>query len=228
MSPRICHRDYKRHLEKCFQYISNNPDICANCFHLSGHARSVYSKLRGFAGAANWSFSIDPPWMIPLKQDADFRHHEAYLLVSGLTEVEDSNFSRYSFAVSIVTDDRIARRFHFDVATEIGRLPKPISHMQYGGDSHEARSYTYLSYPLDPSIKKPRFPFPPIDFVLLFDLLLRQYNTSIGRKYVEEPQWRKFVKNSERFRLERYYRQIHRYIVNLNREKTTLFEKLCH
>jgi len=228
MSSRNCAKDYKKHLEKCFKYISNNPDINAKCYDISGHAKSIFSKLKSYKSAINWSLLIEPPWKIPIENDKNFRNHSAYLLISGIMEVRDLKFTRYSFSVCIVKGNNIIRRFHFDVGTGSTGILKPICHMQYGGKAHELNSDPNLNYHLDPSIEKPRFPFPPIDFILLLDLLLRQFNTTLGKKFIEERNWKRLVKESERYRLQNYYFQIHRYFNNINNKRHTLFEELCY
>lgn len=74
---------------------------------------------------------------------------------------------------------RQARRFHFDI--DLGdneNESKPISHLQFGGNSQigntpEGKSIHYCSSPLD----KPRIPYPPMDPVLLLHMLITQYPT---------------------------------------------------
>ena len=136
--------DYKNHLEVCFKYISDYPGINAKCHPISGYAKSVYSKLKQFRDGANWFLSIEPPWMIPIENDRNFRNRPAWLLVGGIIEVRNSAFTRYSFALCIVTEDRIARRFHFDVDTGSSDLLKPVCHMQYGGVAYELNFYLSL------------------------------------------------------------------------------------
>lgn len=228
MSSRNCSSNYKGHLEKCFKYIFNNPTINAKCHSISGAAKRAYNKLKTTRSNADWALKIEPEWIIPIEKDRNFQNSSAFLLIGGIIRIRNFRFTRYTFSVSIVTKNDIVRRFHFDVDTGDFKILKPICHMQFGGKAHETNSYPNLNYPLDPLIEKPRFPFPPIDFVLLFDLLLRQFNTVIGRKFVEEHNWKKLVKESEKYRLRDYYVQIQQYFNNINKEKNTLFEKLCY
>lgn len=223
-----CDREYKNHLQVFFEYIFNNGDINVKCPQISGYAKRIFSKLKSYKDDANWSLSIDPPWIISIENDKDFRNRSAYLLISGKVEVRNAAFTFYSFSVCIVIDSKIVRRFHFDVDTGISTILKPKCHMQYGGKAFEQNFMPDLNYSVDPGIKKPRFPFPPIDIILLLDLALRQFGTSIGQKFVEEAFWKSLVKQSERIRLNDYYYQIQQYFDNLNADKRTLFEKLCY
>jgi len=221
-------KKYKRHLENFFEYMFNNPDINAKCAHISSYCASIYSKLKSMGDKANWSLSIDPPWIIPIENDDDFLDHTGYLIIGGRIIVEQFHFTFYSFSACIVVDGKIIRRFHFDMDTtakSASRAPKPRCHMQYGGDAQrELKHIAKLQHSLDTWLRKPRFPFPPIDLILLLDLWLRQIETSISRKFVEEPFWRNLVKGSERLRISDYYGQINQYFTG--EPKHTLFEML--
>jgi hypothetical protein len=198
------------------------------CYSISDSASSIYSRLKSTKDNANWSLNIDPPWMIPIENDDNFSKYSALLMISGKVEVRNSQFIHYIFTLSIVVENCIVRRFHIDVDTGISKILKPKCHLQYGGEAHELKNWPELKYGLEPWIEKPRFPFPPFDIILLFDLILRQFNTSISRKFVEETKWRDLLKESENFRLKDYFSLIHQYFENINDEKRTLFEKLCY
>ena len=253
MSHVDCDKEYKRHLQVFFQYIFNNGDINANCPQISSSARNIFSKLKSYRDDANWSLSIEPPWIISIENDRNFHNRSALLVIGGKIRVADSRFTLYSLSTCIVIDpetrymreertrtgeiesccgivaecpplSRVARRFHFDIHTESGDGVKPICHMQYGGRAGELDLHTF-HYCLDPWLEKPRFPYPPVDIPLLFDLLLRQFGTSLSEKFVDEIYWRNLVKKSERFLLEKYYNQITQYF---NRDSdVTLYERLC-
>lgn len=228
MSQKNCDKEYKKHLEKWFQYVMDNPDIHEKCEPISGFAKSIYSKLKNCRDDENWSLTIDPPWPIPIEHDENFCDHSAYLLVGGKIGVRNCSFIFYSFSLCIVLDDRIARRFHFDIDTENGAAMKPECHMQYGGKAiHELNSYPSLNYSLDEWIEKPRFVFPPIDMVLLLDSILAQISTPLGQKFTQEPRWKSLVKESEKLRLRAYYSQIQQYLDNIDNNRQTLFERLC-
>lgn len=225
-----CERAYKKHLEDWFKYISYNSDIQEKCDLVAGLARNVYSKLKACADD-NWSINIEPQWQIPISNDDNFRRSACYLLVGGKIEVKDYIIKFYTFTLSVVTNRRIVRRFHFDIDTggnaQRKSVMKPKCHIQYGGEAYELRFNPTLKYTLASWIEKPRFPFPPIDIVLLLDFTLSQINTSLGHKFVDEHYWKKLVRESEKLRLKEYYDQIHQHLGNFSSEKRTLFEKLC-
>jgi hypothetical protein len=170
---------------------------------------------------------MEPPWLISIVNDENFRDHPGYLLIGGKIEVRNCLFTFYSFSLCIVINGKIARRFHFDIDTGNGKATKPQCHMQYGGEAHELNFNPGLDYSLHPWMEKPRLPFPPLDIVLLLDFTLAQINTSLGPKFTKEANWKNLVKNSEKLRLKEYYDQIYQYLGNSDNDKLTLFEKLC-
>jgi hypothetical protein len=171
--------------------------------------------------------SIAPPWRIPITDDKDFRDHPGHLLLGGKIEVRNCRFWFYSFALCIVTNNNIARRFHFDIDTGKGKAIKPKCHMQYGGEAkHELRYYPTLNYGLEEWMSTPRLPYPPLDIVILIDFLLRQINTPLSQKFAKEPNWTSLVRKSEKLRLKEYYNQIHGHLAHSNDNSRTLFEKL--
>jgi hypothetical protein len=216
---------YKKNLEQFFFYLYKSTDMNARCSKIAEQSGSIYSKLRSIKDGDNWSLSISPPLNMPIENDEDLQTHEGCLLVGGRVVVEKSKLVFHSISICIVINDKIARRFHFDVAAGDAYSAKPKCHLQYGGDArHELEFMVNLSHDLDPWLKKPRFPYPPIDIVLLFDLLLRQVETAVGRKFVKEPYWKKIVKKSERIAMKSYYDTIHKYFDS--ETKDTLLETL--
>lgn len=244
---------YKRHLEKSFTYIANNDIINENCSNLTNYARSILSKLKS-SRETKWSYKIDPPWLIPILRDRNFRKDNASLLLGGIMSVDESQL-KYSFSTTILVfptgetpdfddpliassisccerynyDKNIAiRRFHLDVSEGVPKILEPKSHLHLGGYIYQEeydhiQNLHYCGYS---SIAIPRFPNPPLDFVLLIDFLLRQFNTIIEKRFVEDPNWRNIVKMSEKFRLEQYYISIMKYFEIKNNR--TLFETMCH
>lgn len=243
---------YKRHLEKTFQYIANNDIINEDCSYLCGNAKSILSKLKSSRDDVNVLFKIDPPWFIPLYNDRNFRRYNASLLLTGYFNIKIPKI-KYSFTTTILSHpfheapdsnsplgpvysccdyahpfkDRILRRFHSDLDDGVLKICEPKSHLHYGGyiSPEEYNTFLNLHYCFDMSIAVPRFPNPPIDFILLFDLLLRQFNTIIRKRFIEDKNWINLVQKSEKYRLKQYYTSIINYFeIKSNR---TLFETMC-
>lgn len=233
--------DYRDHLIKSFSCISSHPIIRTNCPHITFYSGKIRDALKDFRDPTTWKLSVDPPWAIPILDDGrHFSKDEASLLLSGILTVEDSVFGMYTFVSSIlfksvnnqavtqipleeyaehrhIYKDRLVRRFHFDLATGNNDTNKPLSHVQFGGNDRGCTQYTYA---LSPRIGIPRIPYPPIDFIILFDMMLRQFKTKIHSGFYDSKEWINCVKKSEEMRIKEYYDLIEKYFNNDNHRKT--------
>jgi len=243
-----------------FKYLYTSREIYTANQQLWASSSSLHSQLKA-ASDGSWGLRIDPPWAIDIVEDNYFcETRAAYLLVGGAIEVDDFCFRRYNFSVSIVRnsqssvkskrlflsccekrynkESRIVRRFHFDTGEGTPENYENSSHMQFGGlcDRDKIavmeKENASLHYCLDNLIDIPRFPYPPIDIIVLLDILLRQFKTSIDRSFVETRSWLELVNRSEDFRLKAYYTKINEYFNKKGIEVRgttvkTLFESLC-
>jgi hypothetical protein len=233
---------YRDHLVKSFSCISGNQIIRRDCPSISQLSGKISDLLKAFKNPLNWKLNIDPPWIIPIENDDRyFSKDEASLLLSGVLTVDNSTFQKYTFVTSIIlksqnTDkttiqipieeycenkhiykDRLVRRFHFDLTTDKREASKPLSHFQFGGKECSSQ----YSYALNPRIGIPRIPYPPIDFIVLLDMMLRQFKTKIGRNFYDSKDWIRCVKNSEDYRLKAYYGVIQKYFDAKTRKPLT-------
>jgi len=247
--------DFLKHMHTSKEVYTANKAI-------PNYAISLYSTLKG-ADDDSWYLRIDPPWIVPITEDDYFERYGSYLVIGGEIQVEERKLRKYNFYVSMVRNSnsseeskhgylsccekdartraksRIVRRFHFDTGKGIPEILEPRSHIQFGGICHEEQAIREyegvdLHYCLDNKIRIPRFPYPPIDIVILLDILLRQFKTSIDRSFLEKPEWLKLVRRSEDLRLQRYYSRINEYYqgkkTNEGKKRVklkTLFETLC-
>lgn len=249
--------EFKKLLLDFFSHIYSSREFWAENKTIYDSAMSLYSKLKS-AEDTSWYLSIDPPWIVSLVNDDYFGKYEGYLVIGGEIEVGDEEFKKYNFYFSVVRNSRspknskdrflscceknpdarnksrIVRRFHFDAGEGKPEILEAKSHMQFGGICHEEQTIgnfegADLHYCLDNKIKIPRFPYPPVDIILLLDILLRQFGTSIDRSFVEKKEWLKLVSRSEDCRLDRYYSEINKYFAEKKGKAKiqTLFEFLC-
>jgi len=259
-NPQKYFRDLKALFMDFFKYLYTSSQIYTSSHELYEISSMLFTQLRG-ASDGSWSLNFDPPWAFDIVEDRYFSEtRAAYLLVGGIIEVENFTFRKYDFSVSIIRnsqssmktkrllvsccekhynkESRIVRRFHFDTGEGKPENYESSSHMQFGGlfDRDKTavmeKENASLHYCLDNLIDIPRFPYPPIDIIVLLDLLLRQFKTLIDRSFIETGTWLDLVNRSENFRLWSYYKQIHRYFEQKgkNRKNTqnrTLFEFLC-
>lgn len=160
----------------------------------------------------------------------DFHSAEGIALIGGYASVDDGDIEHYEINLTLLAqsetdtrasaapccwehdgmdaDWRVARRYHFDIETVTAEGeddPKPVTHMQTGGNfegqpvpRHDPH---YCSSPLD----KPRLPHPPMDPLLLLHTLATQYDSL--ERFIEE-QWIGYVRESENTLWEPYHEAI--------------------
>ena len=231
--------EYRNHLVKAFSYIRSNPTVLRGCPHIAQLSGNISNILRDFNNPQKWKLDVDPAWVIPIESDGrNFEENEALLVLSGIMTVNNSKFEMYTFVSSIVLvsenaddannqipfedycehkhiyRDRLTRRFHFDLAARQNGDTKPRSHFQFGGKEQKS----HYIYSLNPRISIPRIPYPPIDFIILFDMMLRQFRTRIRSRFYDSKEWINLVKKSESYRLKSYYDLIQNYFTHSHRK----------
>lgn len=233
--------DYKRHLKTFFEYLTRNGDVAEGCYQICRYAGSVLKRIERQKDDDNWSLMIDP-WIMPISnRDDNFGTRTACITIYGKVSAKDSKITEISFTAGIIlnppkeTDKktccdnlnrdsyRIARLFRFEVGEGDKTSAEPCSHMHYGGLPHRELVQKPFHSCLEDWIEKPRIPLPPYDFVLLFELFLRQFDLGIRRKLFEEPFWCNCIRKSERMIWTKYYGNARARVDG----KGTLLDRLC-
>lgn len=197
-----------KHLKNTIIYLKNSPTI-AQLSEVSRLLNSFSENLEHLPHG-QWEKKL-PKLEIPI--DASYlKHHNPVLVVGGIIKGNDSDitFSSLSLCIIFATDStyrastsdscclinqrklkRIVRRFHFDFQPE--SKGHPISHLQYGGNiPPEYSEYHYCIEDLD----NPRFHYPPIDIVLLLDMIMKEFPTLLNQLSFED-YWRGLVFESQ-------------------------------
>lgn len=175
---------------------------------------------------------------------------EAIAVVGGKVVVNDGEFKQINFNLSLILkekshDDhlttdkicnvqscclgeysdewRVVRRFSFDFNEGDRDIDgAPVSHLEYGRKFQKGKTEGLNTphYCLDRSILKPRIPYPPMDFVLLLDMLFDQYN-NLSRAKTKE--WVSIVRDSERLFLRQYYQNLSEYFGDRDFNKKLMY-----
>lgn len=112
---------------------------------------------------------------------------------------------------------RIVRRFHFDFQPKDKKHPE--AHFQYGGEIPQEGFYDGTHYCLEHFLEEPRVLYPPMDFVLLLDLAVMNFNTSLF-KLKSETRWNKLVRESEKLCWKGYFKRTSDYLDKSTRTNT--------
>lgn len=164
----------------------------------------------------------------------DFSIKNGVAVIGGIIEAEENEFQQYSLHLTLLArhdsevrgaavngpccwrsreedaEWRVAKQYHFDI--DIGNNEhedKPITHLQSGGTfdpSHLPPGYDteevhYCSTPLD----KPRLPHPPMDPILLLQMVSEQYKCPDD---LESEHWEPRVLDSESMLWENFYHRV--------------------
>ncbi len=127
------------------------------------------------------------------------------------------NFEVVSYVLSICSDNRCLRKFHFDYALKIPNdtYPKPIYHLQYGGKPSPGIERMQIDInELHPWLSSPRISFVPMNLALLFDMVFCEFRVEDTRKITERPEWRELIKSNEEKILLPFYNRMKDFLKN--------------
>ncbi len=105
-------------------------------------------------------------------------------------------------------------RFHIDKKDENTTKEEPMHHLHLGGNPAKNE---FFWFPEDINI--PRFPYPPLDIILLSELVLVNFFPKKSRDLRKKTEWRSLIRKSQELFIKKHIENWNRY---LNREKNTL------
>lgn len=93
---------------------------------------------------------------------------------------------------------RVVRKIHFDYDQNREQIDLK-KHMQIGGKFPESTDIAHADfhYCSEHFLEEPRIPIPAFDFILLLDLMIRQFQTPLDT-WKDEGEWNKIVEDSRR------------------------------
>jgi len=213
----------KEHLKKALNFLIRQPYFSESGYNLK-HLSNALAKLK--EDYPDWNTVISH-LEIPIL-DEELLEHDPEIIIGGIIEARDYEVIYSTFSASIIftteapepssytrilnapscclkdhaNKRRIIRHFHFDFQPK--SKIKPTSHFQYGGSFPEEEDYGDCHYCLDHKLKIPRIFFPPMDIVLILDLIIREFNTPL-RNLTEEGEWTNLVFESQKLWWKNYW-----------------------
>ncbi len=112
---------------------------------------------------------------------------------------------------------RVILRFHFDMK-DLSAKSEPLFHLHVGGNPFEDE-YCWLQK----QIKVPRFPFPPMDIILLSEFILVNFFKEQSEQLRMKPEWENLIRKSQDFFQKDYYEKC---VSHINSQSSTLLENL--
>jgi len=94
---------------------------------------------------------------------------------------------------------RVILRFHFDLRNMEVKSPEPLYHLQVGGNPKDEENCW-----IPKQIKVPRYPYPPMDLILLCELVLVNFFLKESEELRKDPEWESLVRKSQEMFLRPY------------------------
>ena len=113
---------------------------------------------------------------------------------------------------------RVILRFHFDRTDPKAKKPEPLYHLHVGGIPEDDENCWFPK-----QIKVPRFPFPPMDIILLCEFVLVNFFQKESEELRKNPEWKSLVRKSQEVFQRTYFTSC---MKNINNEKETLLGNL--
>lgn len=135
----------------------------------------------------------------------------------GLSFREDVDADHLKLLLEKVGWKRVILRFHFDLKVPTAKS-EPLYHLHIGGNPLDDENCW-----LPKEIKVPRFPFPPMDIILLSEFILVNFFNKQSEQLRMKPEWESLVRKSQGFFQKEYFENCAQHI---NRQSSTLLGNL--
>lgn len=177
--------------------------------YLRTHGASHFPPLAsaadtGYARAMGGKTGVD------FEGHLDVEHEGRYLRVYVGCSVRDAGDGQHPLAVhhlAVCEGSKLLRKFHFDFdpGLEPRKPPAPLMHLQFGGE----RTPVMEDAGVDDGhlcswLSEPRIPCTPVSLALIIHLVLTEFRSEVGVKFIRRPEWKKIVRNNERILLVRF------------------------
>lgn len=159
--------------------------------------------LKNSAKNKNWKFSI------PRDHPLTFVNYDTNQMinVSCIIEGKEKEIVKHNMELQVCSysEKKKIFEFHIDLKNPEAKVPEPLNHLHVLG------------------FDVPRFPFPPMDIVLLCEFVLINFFPEDSKKLREDPTWKRMVRNSQKIFIEPYFEKCQKCLDN---EKETLMGHL--
>ncbi|MHA1483592.1 MAG: hypothetical protein ACTSQA_09210, partial [Candidatus Heimdallarchaeaceae archaeon] len=151
-------------------------------------------------------------WKFIISRDdpITFKYKDSNLQIDIACKIEgigdDTKKHSVEFRVCSKREDKTYVKFHID--QKVPDTPEPWHHLHMAG------------------FKEPRFPYPPMDIILLSEFILINYFPTVSEDLRRDRGWKRLIINSQNIFQKEYYETCWNCIEN--NENTTLMEHLLY
>ena len=230
-------RDYPRILEVFVNYHIGDFLDPASKQMLILKARSLRTTIQ--RGGGTWRFSISRESPLTFKEN----NRNLQIDISCEIEGENNKVKKQNILLRIWCFDknicyregidhpdikdklansdwkRVILRFHFDLRAPNVKQPEPLYHLQVGGRNPNDDENCWLPE----QIEVPRFPYPPMDIILLCEFILMNFFHEYYEKIRKKPEWISLVRKSQEFFQKPYFKMCYKCF---NQDNDTLMGNL--
>lgn len=206
------YEDFFRNEYKTLGFLQKNPTI-ANAFYSLANNASI--QFNSYKGILNKKTPSETRFEFCCELDIIVENDLRRIFVESVV-LPDYSLSSYMYAICSGTSPdtySLLRKYHFDFAPPIeGQYPKPVFHLQYGGEKLRCSSVDVE--PLHPWLSGPRINYSPINLALLLDQVFTEFREDniAAARLIELSEWRNLIKNNEDLILRPYYEGIQHFI----------------
>jgi len=223
LDPRTTAKEMREALASVANILEEH-DVITNAGYSS--LMAVAQQLRRFKNNSAWQISIERETPVEFEiVDNIYKETEAVTieLSSECISVDfEKPFPFLNLDICIVIknlDEEPVSRWHFDLANKKESelmQPGPLTHVQYGGHNPGFRH-------LDHALKVPRLNHPPMDIILLCEVVVSNFFPNKWDLIRENPAWCDAVSICQRICYSDYLKKI---IQTLGRSNTTILHEM--
>lgn len=180
-------------------------------------------RLKSKGSSVDWTFAIDPDEPIRFTRAEKMTKDKEDVNITVFCDIsvcqssyKNLPFTSLDIAAEFYDDLRNPlARWHIDLANkkDNGEMqPGTLTHLQYGGHCRGNRAH-------DHKLKIPRWNHPPVDVILLSEIILANFYPEHWELMREELVWREAVRMSQSLFYSAYLR---RYVEHLTNPDTTI------
>lgn len=176
---------------------------------------AAVTRLKKAKKSNSWEYSVSKGDPIKFKDCVDPRDNSTFnplIMVEKISVNTNDDFPYYEWVAVLVLEykerGKTCPRWHFDLGNS--EQPGPRLHLQYGGHHHADRT-------LDETLKAPRWSTPPLDPILLMEVVAANFFESIWKtKLRDDRSLTKYIKLSEGLCYEALSRKMSSYLEGIN------------
>lgn len=194
--------DFLKNELKTLEFLSS-PFIASSIYELSTSAQVISAKYLNINKRHLNNSKFEFHTNFDLVIEGKLRR-----IVIEATANPSYNFVTYYMAICGTPNQpySLLRKIHFDYALPDSSSPKPVYHIQYGGEASPYLKNLEIDVKvLNPWLSSPRINFTPINLALFLDIVFYEFQSVETIKIINQQPWKNLIMENEITMLKPYY-----------------------